>query len=108
MDYLSGKVESACFSEHTVLRRAFRAHLQLVAKALHDVEWVDSCDYGRGDEEPAIRACLAGGQLLKAVVVEAVAIQKLLASEIERVEAVLAGAPMTSRRSGESAEGQKS
>lgn len=42
----------------SALRRAFAAHLDLVAKAMHDVEWVDSCDYGKGAEEAAIRAVL--------------------------------------------------
>jgi hypothetical protein len=38
------------------LRRAFGEHLALVAEAMHDIEWVDSCDYGRGDEHKAILA----------------------------------------------------
>ena len=42
----------------TPLRRAFKAHLDLVAKACHDIEWVDSGDCGPGDEDAAIRACL--------------------------------------------------
>ena len=41
------------------LREAFQEHLNLVAEALHDIEWVDSCDYGAGDEVRAIRAVLA-------------------------------------------------
>jgi hypothetical protein len=41
------------------LRAEFAAHLRLVAAALHDVEWVDSCDYGPGDDVDAIRACLS-------------------------------------------------
>lgn len=32
--------------------------LELVAQALHDVEWVDSADYGPGDEVAAIRALM--------------------------------------------------
>ena len=44
--------------ESNPLRKAFADHLRLVAKAFHDIEWVDSCDYGLGAEEPAIRACL--------------------------------------------------
>lgn len=40
------------------LRRAFSVHLKKVAVAMHDIEWVDSCDYGKGDENPAIKACL--------------------------------------------------
>lgn len=42
----------------TALRKAFKAHLVKVAKACHDIEWVDSCDYSPGDEDDAIRACL--------------------------------------------------
>jgi hypothetical protein len=40
------------------LRIAFAAHLRLVAKAMHDIEWVDSGDYGTGDDEAALRAVL--------------------------------------------------
>lgn len=39
-------------------RRAFADLLDLCAKAAHDIEWVDSGDYGRGDEIPAIEAAL--------------------------------------------------
>lgn len=50
----------ADFACDTPERKAFAAHLKLVARALHDIEWVDSGDYGPGDENEAIRACLAG------------------------------------------------
>jgi hypothetical protein len=42
----------------TPLQREFAEHLRLVVKALHDLEWVWSADYGEGDEEPAILAVL--------------------------------------------------
>jgi hypothetical protein len=42
----------------SALRKAFKAHLVKIAKACHDIEWVDSGDYGPGDEDDAIRACL--------------------------------------------------
>lgn len=58
MDYLCHKVEDAEFDLTTPLRVRFAAHLKLVAKALHDIEWVDSADYGPGDEDEAILACL--------------------------------------------------
>ena len=35
-------------------RMAFSKLCNLVAKAAHDIEWVDSCDYGEGDENMAI------------------------------------------------------
>lgn len=37
-------------------RRWFATHLRLVAEAMHDIEWVDSGDYGPGDEIKAIEA----------------------------------------------------
>ena len=40
-------------------RMAFQQLLILVAKAMHDIEWVDSADYGPGDENEAIDKCLA-------------------------------------------------
>jgi hypothetical protein len=53
-------------------RAAFGRHLLLVADALHDVEWVDSCDYGNGDDEEAMRKALdvgpkASGQAIESV-----------------------------------------
>lgn len=49
-------------SEHPTraLRLRFVEHLRLVAKAAHDIEWVDSDDYGPGDEVAAIEAVLDG------------------------------------------------
>ena len=44
--------------------RAFAVHLHKVAKALHDLEWVWSCDYARGDELEAIRAVVTPGDVL--------------------------------------------
>lgn len=39
-------------------RRAFAEHLKLVSVAMHDIEWVDSCDYVPGDEHSAIANAL--------------------------------------------------
>lgn len=39
-------------------RVAFKELLKLVAEACHAIEWVDSCDYGAGDENKTIEACL--------------------------------------------------
>lgn len=46
---------------HTVLRSAFREHLEKVAEAMKAVEWVDSSDTGPGSEVEAIRECLPAG-----------------------------------------------
>lgn len=40
-------------------RMAFQKLLSLVGKAMHDIEWVDSCDYGIGDDHAAIDAVFA-------------------------------------------------
>jgi uncharacterized cysteine cluster protein YcgN (CxxCxxCC family) len=37
-------------------RLLFQKLLKLVAEAMHDIEWVDSCDYGEGDENKALDA----------------------------------------------------
>jgi hypothetical protein len=66
---------------HTPLREAFRVHMQLISDACHAIEWVDSCDYGEGDEEDAIRACLQDDAEIGAAIGMAVeAMQKLEAA----------------------------
>ena len=45
-------------NQKSSLRRVFGAHLKNVATALHDIEWVDSGDYGAGDELEAIKIVL--------------------------------------------------
>ncbi len=78
MNYLSGRVESAEFREDTPLRRAFRAHLLRVAKALHEIEWVDSGDNSPGRDEDAILACLGPHAELAQLVLEADAARRAL------------------------------
>lgn len=43
---------------NTPLRKAFLTHLIDVAEAIHDIEWVDSGDYGPGDENESIKKVL--------------------------------------------------
>lgn len=61
MDYLYLRVEDVardlCRSPN-LERKAFGARLSLVAKALHDIEWVDSGDYGDDGDREAIRSAL--------------------------------------------------
>jgi hypothetical protein len=71
MDYLYCKVQEASFREDTPERKAFRKHLQLVADALHAIEWVDSGDFGDGDESEPIRKCLGPTGCLEAAIEEA-------------------------------------
>lgn len=56
-DYLYCKVEEmADRIGNTPERQRFAKHLRRVAKAMHAIEWVDSCDWGKGDENAPIRA----------------------------------------------------
>ena len=64
------------------LRQAFADHLELVAKAMHDIEWVDSGDYGNKDEVEAIRAVLAEGAELMVAIRRAEVVQDDLKSAI--------------------------
>ena len=62
LDYIYHKVEDVAQTlsdaKNTPLQRAFGEHLFKIAKALHDVEWVMSGDYGNGDDEKAIKEVL--------------------------------------------------
>lgn len=84
-DYLYSKVEDAADrlrGQNNPLRRAFGVHLKAIAKALHDIEWVDSCDTSPGDEVPAIKKAL-GGRLPQLLLNE-------LSYEMDRLERWLA------------------
>ena len=63
LNYVYQRVEEAADEVRdnatTELHRQFADHLRLVAKALHDFEWVLSADYGEGDEVAAIKAVLS-------------------------------------------------
>lgn len=84
MNYLYSMVEhEAQFSLDTPERRAFAKHLKLVAKALHDIEWVDSGDYADGGDSDAIRACLGHGAVLEAAIDAAHEARKALTAELE-------------------------
>lgn len=68
LDYVYQRVENAADEiasrGTTAEHKAFAAHLRLVAKALHDLEWVWSSDYGRGDENAAIMALITPKNVL--------------------------------------------
>lgn len=59
-DYFFGRVNDMADSLRNVdsdpRRTAFKKLLRLVSDALHDIEWVDSCDYAEGDDHKAIDA----------------------------------------------------
>jgi len=51
-DEVAGRLEE----EKSPLRRALGQHMRLIARALYDIEWVDSGDKGEGDDIDAIKA----------------------------------------------------
>jgi hypothetical protein len=53
-DDVAGKLDGSDSS----LRRALGKRIASIAKALHDIEWVDSCDYNEGDDVESIKAAL--------------------------------------------------
>jgi hypothetical protein len=65
-------------------RKAFVKHLKKVVKALHDIEWVDSCDYGVNAELPAIMECISEREVLSIAVEEAKQICVNLERAIEK------------------------
>jgi hypothetical protein len=72
LDYVYCKVEDAASRvrsmAETPLQRAFAEHLYKVSKALHDLEWVLSCDYSQGQEVEAIMACVTPADVLNVAV----------------------------------------
>jgi hypothetical protein len=63
LNYLYTTVEEAAMTIRQRSRQdpwflAFADHLNLVAKALHDVEWALSFDYSTAQAYPAIQACV--------------------------------------------------
>lgn len=78
MDYLSYKVEDAEFAENTPERKAFRQHLKLVAKALHEIEWCDSGDTSPGKDTKAILKCITKEHVLEQLLKEAQEVKKEL------------------------------
>lgn len=83
MDYLYQRVQDATFRSSSVERRAFRAHLLLVAKALRAIEWNDSGD-GDDSESAAIRACLNSADCLGQAIQDAKRAEDSLSLEICR------------------------
>lgn len=87
LDYVYRTVEDISFREETPMRKAFALHLKKIAKALHDIEWVDSCDYSKGQEDAAILACISQESVLAVIVEDG----KRVMSELQA--ALVAAAP---------------
>ncbi len=67
-DYLGDKMEHAArkllSKDQCAYRRAFGDLMRRCALAMRDVEWVDSDDYGIGDDEESIMECIRFSDIL--------------------------------------------
>lgn len=90
LDYAYNRVEeiagNVASRATTPLHRAFAGHLMKVAKALHDLEWVWSSDFGKGDEEEAIRAVVSQADVLDTAVERAKVVLEELKTEVKNAE----------------------
>ena len=83
-DKISQAAEDLRFQAGTPLQRAMVRHLDLVSKAMHDIEWVLSGDYGEGDDEAAIRAVLGEHAELIEAIKEAFEVKEALEAAIAK------------------------
>jgi hypothetical protein len=71
MDYLYSRILDANFELNTPERKAFKAHLEKVAKACKAIEWVDSGDSSEGSETNKILECVTSQDVLNQLVKDA-------------------------------------
>lgn len=71
MDYLYSRIKEAHFALDTPERKAFKAHLEKVAKACKAIEWVDSSDSSEGTEIEAILECIDRKDVLRQLIADA-------------------------------------
>jgi len=67
-------------------RKALGKQLAKIALAMHDIEWVDSDDYGEGDDQAAIEAALGSDcekMALAELIIEANDSKERLEKQIE-------------------------
>ena len=87
-DYLCYKMEDAastlCQKGQPAYRKAFGELMRKCAKAMHDIEWVDSCDMGPGDDEKAIMECIEFSDVFKFTIEDAIEAKEELEKMIEK------------------------
>ena len=91
-DYVCYKVADAANAlknQACPYRQALGQHLVLVAEALHDIEWVDSCDKSPGDEIESIKKVVSPKSVLCSYLEECKATLKklkVLIDDCDRIE----------------------
>lgn len=90
LNYVYHQVEDAArdiaVRAQTPLHRAFAAHMMKVSKALYDIEWLFSGDYGPGQEVEAIRAVVTPAAVLETATENARAALSELQDAIKQAE----------------------
>lgn len=84
-NYVYRRIEDIEIYCTTPQRKAFADHLKKVAKAMHDIEWVDSMDYGEGDENDAINQCINQGNVMGTLISQLQEIRKEIAAELSNI-----------------------
>jgi len=91
INYAYSKLDDAIVTirdrANTPLQRAFADHLDKVSKALHDLEWEWSCDYGLGDSDAAIRQVVGQCAEIERTMNDARTIIADLDAAVKRLEA---------------------
>ena len=86
-DYLCYKMQDAASTlmqkNQVPYRKAFGKLLEKCAKAMHDIEWVDSSDMAKGDDQKAIMECIKFSDVLGVTVEEAIIMSNELMTLIE-------------------------
>lgn len=89
-DYVYSRVDDAAcrlMNSDTPERVALGKILKLAARALHDIEWVDSSDYGEGDEREAIEKVVSRQEIASAATDLLLAKAKELRVLLDKIEA---------------------
>ncbi len=93
LDYVYIRVQDAAVSIRNQTSaphlRAFASHLELVAKALHSVEWMLSCDTSPGDEMADVMRVISRVEVLEQAandIREAVAAAEIVLKEIQNAK----------------------
>jgi hypothetical protein len=90
-DYTYARIQTLAEDIHATseLRAVFKKHLAKVAETCRAIEWVDSGDYGPGDEDKLIKECLgerAGELILEELLAQADELITKLNRQVRRLK----------------------
>jgi hypothetical protein len=79
-------VASQLQKDRNPLRKALGKHIELIADAMHDIEWVDSGDYSAGKDLEAIKACLTPEFVLSTLIDDAIIMRDNINKILEEID----------------------